>query len=49
MFTLKDVETGEAVLMQDGRPFQYSSIALAKIGKRVLADHRKMTIAIVSA
>lgn len=43
-YRLRYVETGAVVKMANGRPFQYTSHALALIGRRVLAKHLKQAL-----
>ena len=44
LFTLEYRETGEPVLDRNGQLFTYSTLALARVGRRVLAKDRGVAI-----
>ena len=48
-FTLVDKEDRQLVRQKNGEPFVYSTRELARIGKRVLENDRKITLVVVSA
>ena len=48
-FTLVTKEGREPVVQQNGRPFEYSTRDLAKLGKRALENDRKAVLVIVTA
>lgn len=46
MFTLQ-TEDGQTLLMRNGKPFEYSTRQLAKLGKRFIELERKITLKVV--
>jgi hypothetical protein len=46
MFTLQ-TEDGTTLLMKNGKPFEYSTRTLAKLGQKFIEGDRKITLKIV--
>lgn len=48
MFKLLD-KAGNVILMKNGKPFIYTSRALAQMGRKLLEAERKTSLSVISA